>query len=166
MQLNERYKTESTEEKAQVLIRMLQNHIVSNETNNEPLYETDNAAWRKHMMAIGTIYVETGQLNEQIKAAEALIKYGTEDSSHKHALAGLLTKRGDPGDFKRAEGLELPFKDTVDNQLGKDSPQSLSSRRIIAKAIWMQNRQSEAKTLIAEIYGLIDDMAKGKFSSY
>ena len=49
---------------------------------------------------------------------------------------------------------------------GNDSPQAMSSRRIIAKAVWMQGRQAEAEKLIAETFALIEASGTGKFAVY
>jgi len=167
MQLQERYASVEHEKKAEILIKILQDKITSDETDGRPLYETDHSAWDKRMMAIGSIYVDLGQISEQIKIAETLIEHRADKSnlSRQHALAAMLNSRGASGDYARAEELELQCVPYLE-KLGKDSPQAISSRRIIATAVWMQGRQAEAKKLIAEIYDLIETMGKGKYAVY
>lgn len=56
----------------------------------------------------------------------------------------------------------------INPNLGKASPQALSARRIIARALWGQgpSRRSEAEALVAEICELIDGMAGSKIGIY
>ena len=85
---------------------------------------------------------------------------------HCWAVARLLTERGSPGDYEEAEKLGKKVVTTIDAKLGKDSPQSLSGRRTIVKAIWMQGRIAEAERLIAEIFQVIDGLSAGKYAVY
>jgi hypothetical protein len=165
-QLNERHGTKSPEAKQKLLIKALQDHMASKETGNQTLCKTDNAEWVRHMMAIVALHSETGDLDAQIKMAETLREHADNPLSHEHSLASMLIQRGQPGDFQQAENFEGPFLAYVDKRLGQDSPQSLSSRRITAKAVWMQDRQVEAKALFDEIFALIDGMGKGEFAVY
>jgi hypothetical protein len=165
-QLHERHGTESPEAKQKLLINALQEHMKSEETDNQPLYKTDNASWVRHMMAVTALYSETGDLDAQIQMAETLREHADNPISHEHSLASMLIQRGQPGDFQKAEEFEGPFLAYVDKRLGQDSPQSLSSRRITAKAVWMQDRQDEAQVLFDETFALIDSMGKGEFGVY
>lgn len=131
----------------------------------------DYTAWEKRMVALGTTYIETAQVDEQIKVAEKLVERAVTRGParaipHQHALAALLTTHSEPGDFTRAEELERPFTESIEMRLGKDSPQALSSRRIMAKAVWWQGRESEARKLIDETYHRIQQMDKGKYAAY
>ena len=81
--------------------------------------------------------------------------------SHVHALDSLLSKRGEPGDFERAERLERPYMEWMDKQLGRDAPQVLSSKRIVAKCIWILGRPAEAEELIGEIFELVEGRGRG-----
>jgi predicted ATPase len=150
------------------LISFLQDKITTSGTATEPLYNTDNKAWVKIPMAIGTIYGEIGQLAKQIEICEGLIEKQEDKTnmSHQHALAWLLNQRGDAGDFAKVEEIKRPCTKYMDERVGKGSPQSMSSRRIMAKAVWMQGRIGEAKTLIDELFELIRETRKGKFAVY
>jgi hypothetical protein len=168
MGLCERYGSLEHIKKAERLIDILKG------TLDDIDKKSNYATWEKCMMAMGTIYTETGQVDKQIKVAEKLVEHGASQGpglgghalSHQHALAALLTTRGEPGDFARAEELEQPFSVSIETRLGKDSPQALSSRRIMAKAVWRQGRESEARKLIDEIYYWIEQMGKGKYAAY
>jgi tetratricopeptide (TPR) repeat protein len=161
----EQYGFLSNEKKAEMLIKILREKILELETPDQPLWVTNNAAWRKIMMGIGTVYGESGQIDEQIQVAEELIDKQEDklNLSHQHALAALLVQRGD---YERAEVLEKPCTEYMDNNTGKDSPQSMSSRRVLAKAIWMQGRQDEAEKLIKELFDLIEMSGSGKYAVY
>lgn len=161
----EQYGSLSNDKKAEILIKILRERIASKESRERPLYIIDNALWQKLMMAIGTIYGESDQLDKQIEVAEELVEKRVDKSnvSHLHALGALLAKRGE---YRRAEEIERQCTEYMDAKAGKDSPQSMSSRRIIAKAVWMQGRQSEAEKLIAEIFDLIEASGSGKFAVY
>ncbi|KAB5546974.1 hypothetical protein GE09DRAFT_1288686 [Coniochaeta sp. 2T2.1] len=84
-----------------------------------------------------------------------------------HILAEYLVK---VGKYKEAEEIELPVRAWVDGQphLGRDSPQAINARRIIAKALWGQgpSRRAEAEALIAEIADIVEGMGAGKFGVY
>ena len=118
-------------------------------------------------MAIGSICIELGQINEQIRIAETLIEHRLDKSnlSYQHVLAAMLNSHGDPGDYARAEELEMQCVPYLEI-LGKDSPHAISSRIIIPTAMWIQRRQAEAKKSISETYDLIETMGRGKYSVY
>lgn len=52
--------------------------------------------------------------------------------------------------------------------LGRESPQALGARRIIAEAVWMQGveRRGEAEGLVQEIWEIIGGMEGGRFAVY
>jgi hypothetical protein len=168
MQLQETHGDLSNAAKSAILIEFLENKIATSEVDGVPLYRTDNKKWMRIKMAIGTLYGETGQLAEQIAACDELIEKQEDKSnlSHQHALAWLLNQRGEKGDYVRAEGIERPCTAYMDEHVGSDSPQSMSSRRIVAKAVWMQGRFGEAEMLLGELFGLIREMGGGKFAVY
>ena len=49
----------------------------------------------------------------------------------------------------------------MDKQLGRDAPQALSSKRIVAKCIWILRRPAEAEELIGEIFELVGGRGRG-----
>ena len=58
------------------------------------------------------------------------------------------------------------MKNWLDIRLWKDSPQALGSRRIIARSIWKQRRESEARTIFSEVLSLIQGMSVGQYAVY
>ncbi|KAJ5518662.1 hypothetical protein N7453_001084 [Penicillium expansum] len=84
-----------------------------------------------------------------------------------HMLADHLVK---VGKYKEAEEVVLPVCEWMDAQakLGKGSPQALSARRTITRALWGQgpSRRSEAEALVVEIRELVDGMGGSKFEIY
>lgn len=55
--------------------------------------------------------------------------------SHMHTLSAILLGRGK---YAKAEEMEGKVKVWLDGKLGRDSPQALGSRKIIAQAVWMR----------------------------
>ena len=84
-----------------------------------------------------------------------------------HMLADHLVKIGK---YEEAEEIERPVLVWMDAKphLGKESPQAINARRIIAKALWFQglSRRAEAEALVAEIHSISEGMGGGKFGDY
>lgn len=84
-----------------------------------------------------------------------------------HMLAEHLVKIGK---YEEAEEVERPVCEWMDKRphLGRNSPQAINARRIIAKALWGQGskRRKEAEATIEEVRRLVEEMKGGKFEVY
>ncbi|KAF2108185.1 hypothetical protein BDV96DRAFT_587875 [Lophiotrema nucula] len=168
LQLNEKYGDKIQPEKLVVLANILEENIKKDEEglgHGKPLWETDHAKWQRYMLALSGIYFEQGDEDKQLQGLESLIEHrdDTRNLSFHHGLAGLLVRKGE---FARAEELEREVTPWLDGKLGRDCPQSMSSRRIIAKALWGQGKTSEAQGTLTEIRENIELMRKGQFAMY
>ena len=154
--------------KLETLIKLLRELLAKKEAESSPksFYDVDFAGWDRLWLAIYT-------LQDQLEDPEAegtlrMLCDRRKDKtnlSHQHTLAGLLLDRGK---FAEAEALEKGVKEWLDGQLGKDSPQALSARRIIAQAQWKQgpSRRAEANDTIADLTRIIDSMGTSQFAVY
>lgn len=152
------------EKKAHILIKILEDNI-ANTTNDKALWESDHKRWEKLCLALATIQGGLGNLSEQITIVESLLERRVDKSnlSHAHNLAGLMI---DAGNYRKSEELAGSVTPWLDGKLGKDSPQSLSSRRTMIKAVWKQGRKQEAEGLISEVLGLIEESGNGQYGVY
>ncbi|KAL3421688.1 hypothetical protein PVAG01_05844 [Phlyctema vagabunda] len=164
----EQHNNSSNKQKAAILLASIEEKITALETLDRPLWETDFATWQKLMQAEISVYGELKLLDKEIEAEEEVInKRGDKYiPAHANGLAYLLTKRGRPGDFEKAEELERNAQEWFDLNLGKDSPQAMSVRRVIITAVWGQQRHTEAEELIAEMYQLIEHSERGEYWVY
>ncbi|CAI7610693.1 unnamed protein product [Penicillium crustosum] len=149
---------------------LLRNKLAKEEAATSPqsLYEVNYAQWSQLWQGI---YILEDELD--LPQAEDTIRMLLEkrpDSSNvipPHMLADHLVK---VGKYREAEEVVRPVCQWMDvnPKLGKASPQALSARRTIARALWGQgpSRRSEAEALVAEIHELIDGMAGSKFGIY
>lgn len=84
-----------------------------------------------------------------------------------HMFADFLVKTGK---FEEAERVESEVCEVMDRRasLGRDSPQAINARRIIARAVWGQGegRRADAEALIREIEGIVEGMGGGRFAVY
>jgi hypothetical protein len=106
-----------------------------------------------------------GQRHEAEQTVRTLFDRRKDKSnmSHAHSISGLLYEQGK---YSEAEELETKVKNWLDVRLGKDSPQALGSRRIIARSIWNQGRESEARSIFSEVFSLIENMGEGEYVVY
>jgi hypothetical protein len=163
----EQHNSLNNQQKAELLIQLLERKISDNSSPSKPLWVTDNRQWMKIKMAIGTLYGEKPDLDSQIRVAEELQEKRADKSnlSHQHSLAAMLLLKDDC-DYKEVEELETPCLPQMIETAGNDSPQAMSSRRILAKAIWMQGRHEEAEKIFQEIFSLLESSATGKYAVY
>ncbi|KAL2126157.1 hypothetical protein VTI74DRAFT_1585 [Chaetomium olivicolor] len=93
-----------------------------------------------------------------------------EDELHLHEAEQTVHHLVRSGKYKEAEETERTVCAWMDTQLslGKDSPQAINARRIIARALWGQGtpRRADAEALLAEIKEIVDGMGSGRFSVY
>ncbi|EON63811.1 hypothetical protein W97_03039 [Coniosporium apollinis CBS 100218] len=161
--------TLSKDGKLELLLQLLQEKLFSRDAAAAPqtLYDVDYAAWDKLLLGMCTMQGQLGQSAEAEKTIRSLVdrRKDRTNLSHLHSLSGLLAEQGKHAE---AEETEMPVKLWLDERLGKDSPQALGSRRIIAKAMWKQgpSRQGEARELLAEVMELIGGMSGGQFAVY
>ncbi|OIW28122.1 hypothetical protein CONLIGDRAFT_579742 [Coniochaeta ligniaria NRRL 30616] len=133
------------------------------------LFETNHRRWYDLWQAI-FVYQSELDLLEAEETIRMLVARNPDPKSEvrpSHILAEYLVK---VGKYKEAEETELPVRAWMDARahLGRDSPQAINARRIIAKALWGQGppRRAEAKALVAEIDDIVDGMGGGKFGVY
>lgn len=162
--------TADQQKKLQLLLQLLRNKLAKEETatSQQSLYEVDYAQWSQLWQGI---YILEDELD--LPQAEDTIRMLVEkrpDTSNvipPHMLADHLVK---VRKYSEAEEVVRPVCGWMDvnPKLGKASPQALSARRTIARALWGQgpSRRSEAEALVAEIRELIDGMAGSKFGIY
>lgn len=155
--------------KLELLLQLLQERLSSRDAAAAPrtLYDVNYEAWDKLLLGICTMQGQLGQSAEAEKTIRTLVDRRKDKTnlSHLHSLSGLLAEQGR---YAEAEETEMPVKLWLDERLGKDSPQALGSRRIIAKVMWKQgpSRQGEARELLAEVMELIGGMGGGQFAVY
>ncbi|KAK4044835.1 hypothetical protein C8A01DRAFT_31021 [Parachaetomium inaequale] len=73
--------------------------------------------------------------------------------SHSHSLAGVLLETGR---YEEAEREETAVRDWLDGRLGRESPQALGARRVVAEAVWRQGRREEGERLMREVEGIVE----------
>jgi hypothetical protein len=157
--------------KVEYLLQLLRDKLAKQEAATVPpqsLYEKDYKEWNDLWRGI---YAFENQLDlPQAEDTIRMIVRKRQDQSNLsvcHILAGHLIK---VGKYAEAEQIERPVCAWMDEHpsLGKDSPQSINARRIIAKALWFQGgtRRSEAEAMVAKIQALVDGMGDGKFGVY
>lgn len=85
--------------------------------------------------------------------------------SHLHTLAALALEKGRYAESEKAGTEVLVW---LEEKLGKDSPQALGSRRIIAQALWKQgtSRRAEAEQVIDEFDDILAHIKSGRFATY
>lgn len=130
-------------------------------------YDVDYIRWRAVWLAIASAQLELGQG----AAAEDTLRMLHEkrrdpaNLSHLHSLASLLLARGA---YAETEKMETDVRAWLDGCLGRDSPQALSARRMLAEATWRQGstRRTEAEHMLEEIRVIIGDMGAGQYAVY
>jgi hypothetical protein len=144
----------SREDKLRLLLQLLHDRLARLDAGAAPqsLYDVNYLTWDRTWLAVAGIQHELGDLAGQEQTLRMLIKKRKDASSlsHLHSLSGLLLEQGR---YAEAKNQEAAVREWLDGKLGREAPQSLSARRIIAQAVWMQGRRDEAERLIAEIVG-------------
>ena len=159
----------SQEEKLQLLLELVQQKHATEDAAASPqtLYDVDFAAWKQVMLAIITVYGALGQIGRQEEVIRIVIDRNKDKTnlSFQHNLAAVLKKQGRWAEAEEMELQVLPWLESHP-MLGKDSPQALSARRLIATAQWKQGRREEAEKTVTELKSLIAEMSTGKFAAY
>ncbi|PYH87438.1 hypothetical protein BO71DRAFT_184755, partial [Aspergillus ellipticus CBS 707.79] len=124
------------------LVTLLHQKLSSEKSPTTPphsLFSTDYTKWYKLWQAIYTFQHEL-RLPEAEATVRMLIARPRPGATEwnvvpTHMLAEFLVEAGR---FEEAEGVEGPVREWMDERrkLGRDSPQAISARRIIARAVW------------------------------
>ncbi|KAJ6128299.1 hypothetical protein N7471_009516 [Penicillium samsonianum] len=163
--------TADQQTKLQLLLQLLRNKLAKEEAATSPpqsLHEVDYKRWNGLWQGIYTLENELG-LPQAEETVRMLVEKRPDESNvvPPHMLAEHLVK---VGKYKEAEEIARPVCEWMDARphLGKASPQALSARRIIARALWGQgpSRRSEAEALVAEIGELVAGMGGSRFDIY
>ena len=159
----------SKEGKLQLLLKLLQEKLSAGDTAAalQTLYDVDYGSWDKLMLGIHTMQLYLEQADEAETSLRELIdrRKDTTNLSYLHSLSVMLEKRGD---YVEAEETERKVRVWLDAKVGRDAPQALGSRRIIARAMWKQGpeRRGEARELIEEVRKLIEGSGEGRYAVY
>lgn len=163
--------TDDEPTKLHLLLHLLREKLAREETATSPpgsLNSQNYAQWNELLQGIYVIENEL-DLPEAEQTVRTLVE-GRPDESNvvpPHMLSEYLVKHGK---YEEAEKTARPVLAWMDAhpRLGKASPQSLNSRRIIARALWFQGplRRTEANALLAEIHELVEGMGGNKFEVY
>jgi hypothetical protein len=140
----------SYDEKLQLLLKLLQERIAAKDAAAAPqtFYDVDYPAWDKTWLAVVSVQQKLGNTTAQEETLRMMIakRKDTSNLSHLHNLSALLVQEGK---YEEAEKSEVEVRDWLDSKLGKESPQSLSARRIIAEAVSRQpGRKAEGEKLL------------------
>lgn len=162
--------------KLQLLARLLQEELREQDAtaaanaavdSRLTFYDVDYTRWSAVWLAITSIQKELGQSVEAENTMRMLHEKRRDPAnlSHLHSLASLLLARGE---YVEAEKMEADVKAWLDGVLGKESPQSLSARRMLAEATWKQGetRRRDAECVLDEIRAIIEKMGSGQYAVY
>lgn len=154
-------------EKYELLLKILNEKLEASNKAATPrtMQEVDHKAWDDLMLGIVTMYARLNRLSDQESTVRLLIAKRQDPSnlSHFYNLAGVLLEQGK---YAEAEERASKARDWLDGKLGKDSPQALGARKIIAEAAWKQGRVEEAMGLMGEMEGIVDGGGEGTFGIY
>ncbi|KAK8084276.1 hypothetical protein PG997_005547 [Apiospora hydei] len=130
-------------------------------------YDVDYTRWRAVWLAIASMQLELGQRAEAEDTLRMLHEKRQDPAnlSHLHSLASLLLARGA---YAETEKMETEVRAWLDGCLGRDSPQALSARRMLAEATWKQGtaRRKEAEGVLEEMRVIITEMGAGQYAVY
>lgn len=135
--------------------------------SRQTLYDVDYTRWRAVWLAICSMQQELGRRAEAEGTLRMLHEKRRDPAnlSHLHSLASLLLARGE---YTEAERMELDVRTWLDSRLGRDSPQALSARRMMAEAMWKKGtaRRREAGDVLEEMRVVIGGMEAGQYAVY
>ncbi|KAK0712667.1 hypothetical protein B0T26DRAFT_714911 [Lasiosphaeria miniovina] len=156
-------------EKLELLLRLLETKLSHNDVNITD-DDDDNKfdCWNDTCLAMASIQSELGRLDaaETTIRAMAAARRDKTNLSPLHMLADHLVKIRK---FAEAEATERPVVQWMDAhpRLGKDSPQALSARRVLVRALWgLGCRHAEAEGMVREIREIVEGMGEGRFGVY
>ncbi|KAE8356757.1 hypothetical protein BDV28DRAFT_65237 [Aspergillus coremiiformis] len=162
--------TLSNPAKLELLEKTLSQKLLSLENTVKPssLHEKDYATWQSLNSALFHVHRGTGDVEKQEKILLELVNHPGPSGQDLPALQNLARLYEEKNEYAKAEKLAretLPLLQ-AHPVLGKDSPQSLGSLRILIKALWKQGKTGEAENLIQEANGSIEKLAGTQFSAY
>lgn len=132
---------------------------------SQTFYSANYEGWSTLWLAVYTMQHALGHMDAAEKTIRMLDEQRPDKGnlSHRHTLAGVLLETGR---FGAAEEMAKLVREWLDGRLGRNSPQAMGSRRLIAEAVWRQGRRGEARGLVEEIRGLIAGMGDTRFGIY
>ncbi|KAK8032045.1 hypothetical protein PG990_001779 [Apiospora arundinis] len=149
--------------KLDLLARLLHEELKEQDTaaatgqsSRQTFYDIGYQRWKLLWLAIASVQQELGQDAEAEVTMRMLHEMRRDPSnlSHLHSLASLLlARRG----YEEVEKMEMDVKSWLDGRLGRDSPQALSARRVLAEATWKQGvaRRKHAEDILGETRAII-----------
>lgn len=145
-------------DKLHLMEKMLRQRLASKDAAAVPktLYDEDYENWCRIWMAIVSIQLALQVSDSECEQTLRMMIERSKGPSNiwaQHTLIQVLLRNGK---LAEAEATALQVLAQLDSILGKESPQSLAARRMVAHAIWKQGRQTEAKKLLEEVDGIID----------
>lgn len=135
----------------------------------QALFEADYTSWFNLQQGIYELQSQLAlpEAEHTLRMLVARAPPDADDVRPQHMLAEYLVKAGQ---YKEAEELGRVVCAWMDGrgELRPGSPQGLSARRTLARALWGQGeeRRAEAEVLAREVEGLVEDMGQGKFGVY
>ncbi|KAH8703329.1 hypothetical protein BGW36DRAFT_369179 [Talaromyces proteolyticus] len=160
------------ETKLRPLLQLLQAKLAQEEAATSPpqlLHELDYKRWYGLWQGIYVVQNEL-DLPEAEKTVRMLVDKRldkTNDIVPPHMLSDHLVKIGKHKEAEETARLVCAWMD-AHPRLGRDSPQAIRLRGIIARAVWLQgaSRRVEAEALVGEIRGVVEGMGEGRFAVY
>ncbi|KAK6849346.1 hypothetical protein PG995_013179 [Apiospora arundinis] len=160
--------------KLELLARLLHDELKEQDTaaatghnSRQTFYDVDYQRWKLVWLAIASVQQELGQGAEAESTMRMLHEMRRDPSnlSHLHSLASLLLARGE---YEEVEKMEMDVKAWLDGRLGRDSPQALRARRMLAEATWKQSvaRRKHAEDILDETRAIIGEMRAGPHAVY
>ncbi|KAK1953531.1 hypothetical protein LY78DRAFT_472977 [Colletotrichum sublineola] len=144
-----------------------QEDAAASNDSGQTFYDVEYTRWRAVCLAIASVQSELGQ---RAVAEDTLRKLHEKrrdpaDLSHLHSLAGLLLAGGA---YSETEKMVTDVQAWLDGCLGRDSPQALSARRVLAEAMWKQglSRRNEAWNVLLEMRVITNEMGTGQYAVY
>lgn len=152
----------SNDEKYELLMKLLEEKLEAGD-GDKRLYETNYQQWDGIWLGIATMRARLGMDDEETIRMLVERRKDKTNLSHLHNLSAVLLKKGK---YAEAEEKAEKVKEWLDGKLGRDSPQALGSRKIIAQAVWKQGRVEEAKGKFKEMEELVVGGMDGTYGVY
>jgi hypothetical protein len=168
--------TASEDEKFDFLLDLLRQKLAREEADVAPqtLHKANYQRWFQIWQSISSMQYELGR-PEAEDTGRMMVEKAPGNPNEVtiknvvpiHMLASTLVKVGKYAEAEATERPVLAWMEAREN-LGRDSPQAMGARRILAGALWRQGpaRRGEAEALIAETREIIAGMGEGKFAVY
>ncbi|KAJ3572717.1 hypothetical protein NPX13_g4954 [Xylaria arbuscula] len=146
----------SSHEKLELLHTLLRNRLSQAEASSAPdtLLSADYETWYKIHTAIFSAQKDLGDAGAAETTLRTLFenRRDKENISLLQSLHWMLLERGS---YEEVVEQEPRVVEWLDGRLGKNSPQALGSRRMMAEALWRLGRTAEAEARFGEIRELV-----------